>query len=139
MRTSKNNNMNEAAQTLLEVMIGIVVVSILECFVGIFIAHDYRYYLFGTLLGAGSAAFFYFHLFYVLDKALDKPEKEAVKYSKIQTVIRMVLMGTVIVVAFTFYENVSVVMTFVGMMNVKFAAYLQPTTHRCINLIKKGR
>lgn len=131
-----DNDMAQARQTLYEVLIGIVLLMVAECLVGFIISHDLRAYVSGAVLGSVGAAFFYFHLFFSLDKALDKAEKEAIKYSKIQTVIRLVVMGAVIVVSFTFQEYISVIMTFVGMMNVKFAAYLQPFTNKLSNKIK---
>lgn len=137
--TNRKEDLKEARQTLYEVLIGIFVILMSECLIGVFIADNLFSFVAGAVIGAASAAFFYIHLFFILDKALDKPEKEAVRYSKKHTVIRLVLMGVVIVIAFTFADKISVVMTFIGMMNVKFAAYLQPMTHKCINKFRKGR
>lgn len=134
-----NDSMNEARQTLYEIFAGIVLMALLECIAGVIVSENIGAFIAGTVLGSFAAGVFYMHLFISLGKVLDKTEKDAIRYSKICTVIRMVLMGAVIVIAFTFYEHISVIMTFVGMMNVKFTAYLQPLTHKCINKLNKRK
>ncbi len=123
---------NSARDVLEELIVGIIIFAVLQCVVGFFISSDFMAYIVGTFLGSCTAVIFYIHLFHSLDKALDMDEKGAVRYTRQRTIIRMIIMGTVVVVAFTFYEHVNVVMTFIGIMNAKFSAYLQPFVHKYI-------
>ena len=135
MNNSKNDL--DAKEVLTELVIGIIILMLLECILGIFIADYYISYLLGTLLGGVTSVFFIINLYQTLNKSLDMDEKNAMKHSKTGTIIRFVVIGIVIVLAFTFNQYVSVVMTFIGIMSVKFSAYLQPLTHKCLVKIKR--
>lgn len=128
----EDDNQTSAKDTLISALIGIFILGALECSLGVFISQDIVSYVCGVMLGSAGAVVFYVHLYITLGKALELNEQEAVRYFKIRTVIRMVLMGLVIVIAFTFYERINVIMAFIGLMNVKFSAYIQPLTDKYI-------
>ena len=61
------------------------------------------------------------------------------KYTKKKALIRYIIVGVIMVIAFTFNIYISVITTFVGIMSIKFSAYAQPLTHIIIKKIKNKR
>ncbi len=122
--------MNEAKITLYKVVAGILVAAVLECIIGGILADNTVKFILGEFLGTVGAVIFMVNLYYSLDKALDMNEENAVKYTKKKAAFRMLLLAVVIIIAYTLWEYVSVLGTFLGLINIKIGVFMLPLLDR---------
>ena len=122
--------MDEARKTLKEIKIGIIVMATIESIFGMILSGSPISFILGELLGTIGAMVFMNNLYGSLDVALSLDEANAVKYSRKRAVLRMILLATVIFISFLLMEYVSVLGTFLGLMNIKFGVYLVPLAHK---------
>lgn len=122
--------MDEARKTLKEIKIGIIVMATIESIFGMILSGSPINFILGELLGTIGAMVFMNNLYGSLDVALSLDEVNAVKYSRKRAVLRMILLATVIFISFLLMEYVSVLGTFLGLMNIKFGVYLVPLAHK---------
>ncbi|WP_310604411.1 ATP synthase subunit I [Anaerosporobacter sp.] len=122
-------NMNE---TLKDLIIGIVVSAVVTCIVGTLIANNKVSFLLGELLGTVIAIMIVIHLNATISKSLDMDEGGATSYTKKMAILRIFIMGCAVVVALTFPNVFSLIGTLLGILGLKFSAYLQPLTNKFI-------
>lgn len=129
----------EEKATLYELLLGIVLFAAASMLANLFISRRFAYSL-GVLLGASIAVFMLFHMYAVLKRALRYDEDTAAKKVKLASLLRMAVMAAGIVAAVLLPEVFSFVGVLLGILTLKFAAYLQPLTHRFFNkILRKGR
>ncbi len=122
--------MNEAKKTLKEIIAGILLVAAIESVIGAIISDNPIAFILGEILGTIGAVVFMLNMYSTLDVALSMDEENAVKYSRKKTVLRMILLVAVIFISFVLMEYVSVIGTFLALMNIKFGVYLVPLVHK---------
>lgn len=129
----------EEKATLYELLFGIVLFAAASLFANLFISRRLVYSL-GVLLGTAIAVFMLFHMYAVLKRALRYDEDTAAKKVKLASLFRMVVMAAGIVAAVLLPEVFSFAGVLIGVLTLKFSAYLQPLTHRFFNkILSKGR
>lgn len=133
--------MEEAKQTLIDMIIGIVFCDVLFMIPGFFWKGNRIYFIAGLILGAVAAVLAAVNMYHTIDKCLDLQEKSTVSYSKKTTVIRLLLMAVLLVLGMVFLGNAAAFGIFLGIFCLKFSAYIQPLTHKYITnkFFSKGR
>jgi hypothetical protein len=131
--------MEDSKEVLFELLVGIIFFCILETVILLFITDNFLFGLGGVLVGNLTSVIFILHMYKTIEKALDMSEDNAVKYTRKKALIRYIIVGAVMLIVFVLNRYLSVVMTFVGIMSVKFSAYAQPLTHIVIKKIKDKR
>lgn len=129
--------MNEEQQTYFEMMVGIAFSTVVIMLVGILIG-KFSFVL-GALMGGVVAAITLWHLFRSLNKTLNLSAQEAEKYGTTSAIIRLGIMGLAIVIAIVFPKVFHVLGVALGMLTLKFSAYLQPVFHKIITKNKKRK
>ncbi len=129
MKLKKINSMNK---TLKEMLIGIVFCGLIFEISGVWFVVDKVAYSVGLLVGILIAMSMVIHMEWVLDTALDGVSEGAENKVRLHSVIRYVLV--VLVLAVIMYTGVlNPLASFLGVMSLKVAAYLQPITDRVIH------
>lgn len=133
--------MREEKQTFLDLIIGIVLLSILLSIVGVILAEDKLAFFLGVIFGSFAAAGLCLHMYKTLEETLDMDEEGASKRAKSMAGVRMFLMAVTVFAAILFSETISVVGTILGILTLKFAAFIQPMLHENITkkIFDKGR
>lgn len=115
--------------TLPELCLGIVLFGICCLIVGIFFVKDRSGYSIGLGVGTLAAVLAAVHMWWALDRALDRGEDAARKMITAQSLLRygciVIAMGLIMVSGFA-----NPLAFFLGLMGLKVAAYLQPLIHR---------
>jgi hypothetical protein len=131
--TMKNGKINE---TLAELIVGIgivgVVIQVIELLVAAFcpeFAGSKLSFSIGLWIGVITAVFLAVHMYRSIDTALDMQPDDAEKYMRKAYFFRT---GIILIVAFLVYflKLGYVMATFVGMLTLKFGAFLQPLMHK---------
>lgn len=122
-------NMNE---TLRDLLIGIGISSLTIGIIGVLIANNKLSYVLGILLGTVIAIVLAFHLSATISKSLQMDEEGATKYTKKMAILRLIIMGCAVVIALTFPNIFNLIGTLLGILGLKFSAYLQPLTNKFI-------
>ena len=131
--------MKEEKQTLMELFAG-VVVCVLILMLGNLITEKHLAYTLGLLLGGAIAIVMSGHMYTSLGEAVLYDQKTAEKKVKFGSLLRMVMMIAALTLAALLPNIFSFVAVVLGISALKFAAYLQPLTHRVFNkFIHKGR
>ena len=131
--------MQEEKRTLYELLVGIVVCLII-CLFGNFFVENHPAYTLGLVLGAVIAGFMSIHMYNGLQQAMLYDEDTAAKKVQKGTIVRVLLMLAGLVAALVLPEWISVIGVALGVLSLKFSAYLQPLTHKVLqNFINKGR
>lgn len=120
-------------QTLAELLIGIACFGIVCQIVGIFLVKNRLAYTLSLWVGIAAAFARAVHMNYTIRKALTNDAGTAEKVTRSSYFLRygcvMVLLA---VAAYTGLENLIAV--FVGNMGLKMGAYLQPLTHKLLQI-----
>ena len=131
--------MQETKQTLYELIAGIVVCLLLFSLGNIFVSNRIAYTL-GLLVGGMIAWFMSVHMYRILERATLYDEETAAKKVQKGTILRVLLMMAGLVAALLLPEWISIIGVALGVLSLKFSAYLQPLTHKVLkNFINKGR
>ena len=131
--------MQEEKRTLYELLAGIVVCLILFLPGNFFVSNHLAYTL-GIILGGVIAGFMSTHMYSALQRAMLYDEDTASKKVQKGTFVRLLLMMAGLVAALVFPEWISIVGVALGVLSLKFSAYLQPLTHKFLEkFIDKGR
>jgi sensor histidine kinase regulating citrate/malate metabolism len=129
----KNRKINE---TLAELIAGIVIVGILIQLIELLVAVIHPEFAgskcsfaIGLWIGVITAIFLAAHMYRSIDTALDMQPDDAEKYMRKAYLFRT---AVILVVAFLvhFFKLGYVMATFVGMLTLKFGAFLQPLLHK---------
>lgn len=120
-------------RTLFELETGILIFGVV-CQMFVFFPEDKAGYSIGLWIGIAVAMGAAFHMWYTLDKGLDFDEKSAIGYLGKQNIIRYAAIVIVFIgVAVSGIGNPLV--TFLGVMGLKAAAYMQPFTKKISKLL----
>ena len=131
--------MQETKQTVYELITGIIFCFILFLLGNIIAANRLAYTL-GLLIGCLTAILMSSHMYRSLEQAMLYDEETAAKKVQKGTILRYVLMLAGLVAALVLPEYISVIGVALGVLSLKFSAYLQPLTHKIFkNFINKGR
>ncbi|WP_167957719.1 ATP synthase subunit I [Anaerosporobacter faecicola] len=118
--------------TLKDLLFGIVISAVIVSIIGMMLTDNKVTYLLGVLLGTVIAIMLVIHLNATISKALDMTAEGATRYTKKMAILRIIIMGCAVVIALTFSEVFSLVGTILGILGLKFSAYLQPLTNKFI-------
>ncbi len=132
---------NKAIWTLIDLWIGIVLYFALFEIIGLIFVTNRIPYTLGLLTGCVTAAFLAWHMYDSLDTALDLGEEHAVKHTKKNSAIRLLVM-LVVALAGMKFSLLSFPGIFIGILGLKISAFFQPYTNSHITkkiLKKKGR
>ena len=131
--------MKESKQTLYELVTGVVLWFILFLLGNIFISYRLAYTL-GLVLGCLIAVGMSSHMYYILRNAMLYDQETAAKKVQKGTVLRYLFMLTGLIAALLLPEYISIFGVALGILSLKFSAYLQPLTHKFLEkFINKGR
>lgn len=131
--------MRETKQTMYELIIGVVLCGILFLTGNIFVSNRTAYTL-GLLLGCTVAGGMSVHMYHSLEQAMLYDAENAAKKMRKGTVLRFLVMALALGAALVFPGRISVIGVALGVLSLKFSAYLQPLTHKVLqNFINKGR
>ena len=131
--------MKETKQTLYELIAGIILCLILFLIGNIFASNRLAYTL-GLLIGGLIAGAMSIHMYRALEQAMLYDEDTAAKKVQKGTILRVLLMMAGLVAALLLPEWISVIGVALGVLSLKFSAYLQPLTHKVLQkFINKGR
>ena len=131
--------MQETKQTLYELLAGVVLCFLLFLLGNIFVSNRLAYTL-GLLLGNTIAGVMSVHMYRSLEQAMLYDEKTAAKKVQKGTVLRYVILLAGLAAALLLPEYISIIGVALGVLSLKFSAFLQPLTHKVLkNFINKGR
>ncbi len=120
-------------RTLFELETGILIFG-LVCQLFVLFTEDKAGYSLGLWLGILTAAVSAFHMWWSLDRALDYPEKEAVKSLSTHNILRygfIVVVFTLIAISGT----ANPLSAFLGIMGLKASAYMHFITRKVSKMI----
>lgn len=133
-RKSLKERLREINRTVLEMELGILELGILFQIGSVFFPGERLARAVSLLIGSLMAGFSVIHMFRTLDRALDLDEKTAGKAIYQGYLIRYV--AVVVIILGTILTNwLNPLLTFLGYVSLKFAAYLQPWNHKLCNKI----
>ena len=131
--------MQETKQTLYELLAGVILCFILFLTGNIFASNRIAYTL-GLLIGCIIAGAMSGHMYHALEQATLYDAETAAKKVQKGTMLRFLLMLAGLAAALILPEWISVIGVALGVLSLKFSAYLQPLTHKVLqNFINKGR
>lgn len=133
MLTNLKNNI-----TLISLLIDIFILSIIVEIVGLLFTNDRIIFTISLGVGTALAMFMAIHISINIDKALDRQGEDATKFLIANNMIRYLVVVVVFaVVLWTDYLNP--LYTFVGVITLKFGAYMVPKTTKIVEkIIKKN-
>lgn len=135
----ENDSYVSGRQTRKELWTGIVL-FVLILMLGNLLAENKLTYTLGLLLGGAIAAGMVWHMYSSIERALLYEEETIKRKVKEGACLRMLVMAAGLVAAVLLPEVFSVLSVFLGILSLKFSAYLQPLTHKVLlNLKSKGR
>jgi hypothetical protein len=118
--------MEQVKETLNGILIGIGIYAVLVELVGIFFSGDVLSYTLGLVFGTGVAVLLIFHMTRTLDRALDCPETQAVKYTRRQSFLRLLIMLVALAVAVLLQKRLNFIAVVLGMLGLKVGALFAP-------------
>ena len=131
--------MQEEKMTLYELLAGIVLCLMVFLLGNIFVSNHLAYTL-GLLLGGVIAGFMSMHMYNALQQAMLYDSETAAKKVQKGPMLRLLLMLAGLVAALLLPQWISIIGVALGVLSLKFSAYLQPLTHKFFNkFINKGR
>jgi len=124
--------------TLLELLVGIILVGIIAQIICVIVSQDYLYNAIGLWSGVAIACFMAIHLKRSLEESLDLGVEEAVKSARTGYATRMtvavIAMG--VVIGFNLGNPITVL---VGALTLKISAYLEPHMHKLFLRIEERK
>ena len=118
---------------LLELSLGILFLGLICLIIGVFLTKDLLGYVIALLIGVALALITAYHMYRTLDRALDLGA-EAAKVVTTANVIRYFCIVAVFGLVWM-SGRLNPLITFMGLMTLKFGAYMQPLTHKVCNKI----
>ena len=126
----------ERNETLKELIIGILFMSIIFQSSIVWFVKDKIGYSIGLWLGTVVAVFMAWHMWKTIDEVLDLGAGGAQKIMRKNSLIRY-LVVTIVLVALMITKVANPLASFLGIMTLKVAAYLQPFTHKVISKLRR--
>lgn len=141
--TSEISPEEDAAQvqdTLREMIVGIIVLAVLFGAVFLIFGRAQRFTLTaGLVIGAVTAEIILRHMYITIGRAVDMDADSATRYTKKSSMFRLLVAGIALSVALLVPKVFHIVGTLAGLFCLKFAAYIQPLTHKILKFTNKGR
>ena len=127
------NRLKEINRGLLELSLGILFLGSVCLVAGCFFVEEPMLYAAALALGVLLALITAYHMYRTLDKALDL----GADASKVVTTANLIRYVCIVVVFFIVWltGKLNPLYTFLGLMTLKAAAYMQPLTHKVCNKI----
>lgn len=131
--------MKKQNATLIELWVGIVFFALVSLLVGIWFVENEIAYALGVLVGALTAVYLAWHMARSIDKMLDKAELGADPGAdmRVSSLLRYGIVVLVLIITAFASKWVNPISTFVGIIGLKVAAYLQPFTHKIVFKVLK--
>jgi hypothetical protein len=127
--------MKKIDSTLFELCLGIVLYGVVFEIVLLFFSRNISYSL-GLWIGILLAVAGSVHMWWSIDRSMDKAKKEASRTVSVNSLIRyFILVAVVAVLAYTDFANP--ILAFFGYMGMKVSAYLNPVIHKMHEKILK--
>lgn len=117
--------MNQVKETLKGVYVGIFIYTLVVEVVGVFFSGNILAYTLGLLVGALFAVLLMIHMAVTLDKGLDMPETQAIKYTRRQSFIRLGVMLVALLLGVIF-DQLNFIALVLGLLGLKIGALLAP-------------
>ena len=131
--------MSEEKQTLWDLIVGTLFCVLLFMLGNLLVDNSLAYTL-GLILGGAVSVGMSFHMYSFLQKAVLYDSENAQKKVQMGSLIRMVFMLIGLVLAVILPQYISFIGVALGILSLKFSAYLQPLTHKVLKKIRnKGR
>ena len=131
--------MQEEKRTLYELLAGVVLCLLILLLGNLFVSNRLAYTL-GLIIGGIIAGSMSAHMYHALQQAMLYDEETAAKKVQKGTMLRYLFMLAGLVAALLLPEYISVIGVALGVLSLKFSAYLQPLTHKFFKkFIDKGR
>lgn len=126
--------MKKQNATLIELWVGIVFFALVSLLAGIWFVENEIAYALGVLVGALTAVYLAWHMARSIDKMLDRAEAGADPGMgmRVSSLLRYGIVVLVLIITAFASEWVNPISTFVGIIGLKVAAYLQPFTHKIV-------
>ena len=129
-----------AKETVRDMALGLVLCAMVFAAAGsLFMLREWYRWVLGVALGAAAAGLMLWHLYVSIDRALDMDADSATRYMKKSAIKRILIAAAVFAIGACFPKVFHVFGVLAGVLSLKFAAYLQPLTHKAINYLNKGR
>lgn len=125
------SNMTEVHRIMKELYIGMAVCMIVFLAVGAFFMRPYYVYALALLVGNLGGALRVYHIYDVLDQALDMGEEGAKKKVIVNSLLRMVV-TLALLVGSIYFGITAFAGVALGMIEPKICAYLQPKIRRIL-------
>ena len=131
--------MPQEKQTLWDLIVGILFFVLLFMLGNLLVEHHFAYTL-GLILGGADSVGMSIHMYSSLKKAVLYDGETAQKKVQVSTLFRMVFMLIILAVSALLPQYISFIGVALGILSLKFSAYLQPLTHKVLKKIRnKGR
>ena len=129
-----NHQKRKQNATLIELWVGIVFFALVSLLAGIWFVENEIAYALGVLVGALTAVYLAWHMARSIDKMLDRAEEGADPGvgMRVSSLLRYGIVVLVLIITAFVSEWVNPISTFVGIIGLKVAAYLQPFTHKIV-------
>ncbi|MDE7297259.1 MAG: hypothetical protein K2N94_00335 [Lachnospiraceae bacterium] len=128
-----------ARETLRDMAVGIAIFSLIFAAAGgIIIRESWLRWVFGVLLGGGTAGVLLWHLYITIDRVLDMDEESAGRYTKRSAMKRLLIAAAAFAAGGLLPQVFHIIGVLLGTFSLKFSAYLQPLTHKVIKFFSKG-
>ena len=125
-------------ETLVELLIGIISLGIIMQIVCLIVSGNYLYNAIGLWCGIGLCCFSAIHMQRSIEDAVDLGEEGATKHVRKGYVLRM-FVAILVIGCVIYFEIGNYVTLLIGVFALKIGAYLQPTTHKLLGKIKRGK
>lgn len=125
-------NMKEIKRTILELLTGMVLYTVLICIVGCFLVDNKLSFILGVLYGAICSAIMIFHMYYTLNISLEMEPEAAEKREKGMIALRLVIMGVALAIGFFLADTFNTIGVILGILGLKISVYLQLIFHNYI-------
>lgn len=126
--------MNEN-ETLIELWVGSIAFAVLAIAVGVWFPAAKLAYVLGVLLGCVTSIILAKHMARSIERALDEGGNPA-RLMRVSALVRFGMAGIVLILAY-YIPFINPIGTFIGIMGLKVAAYLQPFTHKILSSVLK--
>lgn len=134
--TGIKDRISHSNKTLIELIMGIIAVTIAAAIVGAIVSPAKLVFLYSLLLGMAGAMLMVSHMSVTISRELDLPPDAANRHARIQYMIRLILLILALLCALKI-SWLDFIGFFIGLMTLKAAVYLQPLMHKLLTKQKK--
>lgn len=117
--------MNQVKETMIGFLIGAGIYAVVVEVVGIFFSEDILSYTLGLLFGLVIAILLIVHMAHTLNRALDLSQGQAMKYTRRQSYLRLVMMLVAMIIALL-VNQLNFITAILGILGLKIGALIAP-------------